>query len=256
MNEIEHASGLFSWEVREGVALLRLKRCVVDFAGDLNIKRDFLSYFTRAEEDRNIRALFLIFSDTALSPERYETFINQLRAEQGGGRGGAVRDVERVENSVRQQILRAARFRKLMISCIQGEVASPFFGPQLAGDLRFARHDTVIRMSHVLLGIPPDGALGYFLPQYLGRGRATEILLSSKPLKALDLLELGLVTSVVSEGDFEEGCIRAAEPFLSYSAKEIRSVKRLMNPYQENLDRYLEGELMTVKRALQTPRRD
>ena len=251
MTEYQHENDLFSSRSEGDLVVVGMKRPVVDFATDLHTKEAFFSHLATVSRSPSVKALLLLHSRDALSDERYRSFIQNTLI----GRSSKKRDVHdtdllREENALSQYILTAATFRKLLISCLQGATASPFFGAHLASDIRIVSDDFVVEMSHIALGIPPDGGLGFFLPRYVGQGRATEILLSGEPLPATRALELGLVNAVVPSHDFEQNCLDAARKYLTIPAATIHPTKEIFFPFAGELEKYLAAELSAVLRGM------
>jgi len=249
MREIKDKSGLFSWQTKDNIALIRLGPPVVDYSADLEAKEALFSYLSKVEQLSEISALLLLHSKEALSDQKYQHFIREI-----AGRGKTDQNLEidllRGENAVCQYILKAATFKKILISCLQGRIASHFFGAHLASDVRVVSDDFVVEMSHVILGTPPAGALGFFLPRYVGEGRAKEILLSEESLSATRLLELGLVQAIIPAQDFEINCVRSVRRFLNISPAAVPFAKEISRQLAQELRRYLEAELTAFTGAL------
>ena len=50
------------------------------------------------------------------------------------------------------------------------------------------------------IGASPDGGVSYFLTRSLGAARAAELVISNRPVRADEILALGLAEQVVDEG--------------------------------------------------------
>ena len=58
----------------------------------------------------------------------------------------------------------------------EGDVAPPFFGAALAADYRFGTDEMVFQPSHLKLGYPPSGGIGFFLPRFVSHAKARDLL--------------------------------------------------------------------------------
>jgi enoyl-CoA hydratase/carnithine racemase len=251
MEDFEHESGLFACENRGAVAVLKFKRPVRRFAEDPGATEALFSCISRIERRKDTKALALIYGRNALAESHYSELLSRLKKrEDREVRPGLEKDILRAEHGFHRFILTALNFDKILIGCFQGQVASTFLGVLLATDIRIASVTTEVQMSHVDLGIPPDGGLAFFLPQFVGRGRSTEILLSGEPLSAEDLLDLGLVSALVGEENFGEDCLLIAERFLKGRAAGIPFTKQALRLPWIVVKRHLEGEYLNMKRAL------
>jgi 2-(1,2-epoxy-1,2-dihydrophenyl)acetyl-CoA isomerase len=97
--------------------------------------------------------------------------------------------------------------------------------------------------AHCRHGLHPTGALPFFLPRYVGQGKAAEIILKGEPLGAADALELGLVTEVLPADDFERRCVKALQPWCELPGEVILSSKLLLNHANRiGLKRYFDTE--------------
>lgn len=246
-----HDNGLFSSRSEGDLAVVDIRRPVIDFATDLGAKRVFLTHLETVAREPSTKAVLLLHSRDALSAERYRSFIQNIVSERVSREHVASNtDLLREENALSQYVWAAATFRKLLISGLKGTVASPFFGAHLASDIRIVSEDFVVEMSHIALGIPPDGGLGFFLPRYVGQGRATDILLSGEPLPATRALELGLVNAVVASENFEQHCLEASRKYLTLPAAAVPHTKETLFHFAEELEKYLAAEISAVVRAL------
>jgi 2-(1,2-epoxy-1,2-dihydrophenyl)acetyl-CoA isomerase len=249
-----HETGLFSWQRDGDIAIFRVEKPVVEFANDLQAKEAVFTHFSKLEQSTEIKALLLTHSSDALSDEKYQRFILDLKhSASPGGLSDPEIILQRQEYTLVQYILLATTFRKVLVSCLRGRIASPYFGAHLASDIRIVSEDFVVEMSHIALGIPPTGGLGFFLPRYVGQGRATEILLSGEPLPAARALDLGLVHAVVPKQDIEAHCLHTVRRFLTPSARTISLTKGISCPFQKELELYLRSEMSAVIRALLAP---
>lgn len=103
-----------------------------------------------------------------------------------------------------------ARMRSLpfpILAAVEGPAAGAGMALALAADTRLAGSSAVFLTAYFGIGASPDGGVSYFLTRNLGAARATELVMSNRPVRAEELLSLGLVEQVVEEG----GALAAAQ---------------------------------------------
>jgi enoyl-CoA hydratase/carnithine racemase len=105
---------------------------------------------------------------------------------------------------------------------------------------------------------PPQGALAFLLPRYIGIAKAKSILLRAEPILALQALDLGLVDSVFPSADFERSCLEFAGKLTSLSTDVVGMTKRLFECSMKELCAYfeLEAELVGLHKVKLPPDQD
>ncbi len=245
----EYESDTFSFQVIDKVAVLSLKENVFDLATDLGLKAKFFSLLDNAESSSYIRTLLIINSPESLSETAYRQFLRQaIRSEDNESNGFSIEKrtvlLNRHRNMLRQIILKLIGFRKGVIIAFQGNVAMTFLGAALACDLRLASDTVTFSQIYLDAGIPPIGALGLFLPKYVGRGKAIEMLLSKNPLSAIEANKLGLINEVIAAGEFKRRGMEKAIEISDLPSRAISNVRALMRPFLGELYRYLDNDLL------------
>jgi len=105
--------------------------------------------------------------------------------------------------------------------------------------------------SHIKFGVPPDGALGFFLPRFVGLGKAVEMLLSNHPVSAAEACQLGLVNAVFPAHKFEKKCVEKTKELAQVPLATISYSKSLLYPHrEEELEHYLAREFSIMHSAL------
>ena len=148
------------------------------------------------------KLLLLINERCCFSEKEYSEFINSIS---GKGIGSGKEKIRlRQINILNRFIMEMMNFKKLVISCLSGNIVTPFFGASLSADFRFASEDMVFSLSHLKLKVHPSGALPYFLPKYVGFSKANELLFSDREISAKEALKLGLVNKILITDNFEK----------------------------------------------------
>ncbi|HCO93153.1 MAG TPA: hypothetical protein DIU00_04245, partial [Phycisphaerales bacterium] len=159
-----------------------------------------------AEKSSEVTAMLFLCDKSCFSPWRADMFLEKLKRRQGSESltEGQKQGITLEENAMWRFIRKVRRCSKLVLIALQGDVATAFFGTSLAYDLRIVSEDTVFHIRCHELGLPPIGGLAYFLPLYLGWGRANRILLATTKIDAKQAFDLGLVDDVVATNDLTE----------------------------------------------------
>ncbi len=105
-----------------------------------------------------------------------------------------------------------ARVPRMTIAAITGYALGGGLELALACDLRFAAEGARLGQPEILLGIIPGGGGTQRLARLLGPGRAKDLVLTGRQVRAEEAIGMGLVDRVVpAEEVFEEACRYAAE---------------------------------------------
>jgi 2-(1,2-epoxy-1,2-dihydrophenyl)acetyl-CoA isomerase len=97
-----------------------------------------------------------------------------------------------------------------------------------AADLAMVSDNAKIGLTHVTLGISPDGAGTFFLPRLVGMKRAAQIALLGETMNADELLDLGLVNWVVPDGELEDRAMALARKLAEGAPVAQQETKRLL----------------------------
>lgn len=229
----------------DGIAVVRIQADCFAALTDLAESGRFLALFHEAEINNQVRALLLLSQPSVFADNEYEQFICHEEAALGkpGQATHLKTQVIRHINTLNRVVTQIADFKKIFAFGLRQSVVTPFFGASLAADFRFASRDMFFSPAHCRHGLHPTGALPYFLPRYVGQGKAAEILFKGEPLDAAAALELGLVTEVLPPDDFEQRCIQALRPWCELPGEVILSSKLLLNQAnRQGLKRYFDTE--------------
>ena len=248
----------YTLRLKKQVAIIQLTKDIFEIGTNLALKDSFFSLFDTVAGSSDIRAILLTNSPGVLSDKEYRSFIkNAVEARSGETKKTTSTPwlqigqlSERQENTLSQFILKAVSLPKALIFGLQGDIATPFFGASLTGDYRFVSEDMAYSPSHVRLGIPPSGALGFFLPRFIGQGRATDILLSEQSITAIDAQQMGLVSNIFPADKFVDSCVDATCRMSEISLNTIKNTKATIYYYAKELEIYLEREYEIMWRAL------
>jgi 2-(1,2-epoxy-1,2-dihydrophenyl)acetyl-CoA isomerase len=244
-NGFEFEDGSLKAYLSDGIGVVRIQADSFIGLTDLAESGRFLALFHEAEVNSQVRALLLLGRPGSFADGEYEKFICHEEAVLGqpGQSTHLKTQVIRHINILNRVVTQIADFKKILAFGLQQSVVTPIFGASLAADFRFASRDMFYSPAHCRHGLHPTGALPYFLPRYVGQGKAAEILFKGEPLAAAAALELGLVTAVLPADDFERRCIQALLPWSGLPGEVILSSKLLLNHANRlGLKRYFDTE--------------
>jgi enoyl-CoA hydratase/carnithine racemase len=104
------------------------------------------------------------------------------------------------EDFLRTFPLELLTYPKAVIAAVNGHAIGAGITMILPCDIRIAAAGAKMAVPFTKLGILPGLGSTHLLPRLVGRGRALELLLSSRTFLAEEALEMGLVNRVVPPG--------------------------------------------------------
>ncbi|MFC1850105.1 enoyl-CoA hydratase/isomerase family protein [candidate division CSSED10-310 bacterium] len=239
--------------IDDNIAIFKIKKGIFDSLTDLGRSDSNFSYFDRVEQDKEIQAVLLLNEEGSLGEKAYDRFVKNIFGKTG--RRNLYQDVNfdkrtlraREINILKRFILKAVELNKIILAGLNGTIVTPFFGVSLAFDFRFAARDTKFSLAHNEYGLHPGGALPFFLPRYVGRSKAIEILFNTREFSAKEAKETGLVNNIFPQDEFEIRCIQETKKIcINTNTNVLRSTKPLINHFNKELEHYLEKESVFV----------
>lgn len=129
-----------------------------------------------------------------------------------------------------------SRFPKPLICAVNGVGIG--IGATILGyaDLAFISSTARLKCPFTSLGVAPEAASSYLLPQLVGRQNAAWLLMSSEWVDAAEALRMGLVWRVCEPADLLSDARRHAEILASRSIASLMAVKHTMvEPLREEI---------------------
>lgn len=228
--------------------VIAIKQNVFEIVTDMAESNYLIDLFYLAEENPSIKAIFLYNEPEVLGVEVYENYINNLITKDKKDSPPFLTDDSRQTIRSRQiailnhLIEESLNLKKLFIVGLQGSIVTPFFGASLAADLRFASDDMFFSLTHLKFGIHPSGALPFFLPKYIGNGRAKQLLFSRENITSQQALELGIINYIFPQKTFLEDSLRELEKITQLDMNVIRTTKKLMKLDNREIQNYFDQE--------------
>jgi enoyl-CoA hydratase/carnithine racemase len=121
-----------------------------------------------------------------------------------------------------------SRFPKPLICAVNGVGVG--IGATILGyaDLAFMSSTARLKCPFTSLGVAPEAASSYLLPQLVGRQNAAWLLMSSEWVSAAEALRMGLVWKVCEPSDLIADARRHAEILASRPISSLMAVKHTM----------------------------
>ncbi|MDR7086327.1 enoyl-CoA hydratase/carnithine racemase [Aeromicrobium panaciterrae] len=103
-------------------------------------------------------------------------------------------------------------------------------------DLAFMSTASKLKCPFASLGVAPEAASSYLLPQLVGRQNAAWILMSSEWIHAPEALEAGLVWRVCEPDELLDAARKHATTLAALPISSLRAIKRtMMEPLREGI---------------------
>lgn len=135
--------------------------------------------------------------------------------------GGSIEKAGRVSLKIKQ-------LSKPIIASVHGPVAGAGFNIALACDFRIAAENANFIQAFVNIGLVPDAGGAFLLTRALGVAKATELIMTGKPVSAQDALQMGLVNQVVAPEDMAAATSKYAQRFASGPSLSYAGMKKLI----------------------------
>ena len=223
--------------VKDSIGVIHLKDRVFEIASDLSLKGTLFDKIRLAEKCTVIKVLLVVCDDSILGEEQNSQFWKNI-VESHDGDMQLIREV----NALSQYIEMMCSFGKIVVSAVRGSVVGAFLGAILSTDFRVASDSTVFSFPYMQYRMPPQGALAFLLPRYIGIAKAKSILLRAEPIQASQVLGLGLVDKVLPNTGFEKACLEYASELTHLAPEVVGMTKRLFECSMKELHTYFEME--------------
>jgi 2-oxoglutaroyl-CoA hydrolase len=195
-------------------------RITLDVPGKLNrvsmAARDELAQvFAELGRDESVRAIVLGGAGEAFTA--------------GGDIAGFLeRDPEEVSR-LAWNVAAPERCPKPVIARLHGYAFGVGLELALACDFRIASDDLQVALPEVKLGMIPGSGGTQRLARLVGLGRAKDIVMRGRRVKADEALALGLVTEVVPEAELDAAVQRLVDELAELSPLALATAKRVLN---------------------------
>jgi enoyl-CoA hydratase len=119
------------------------------------------------------------------------------------------------------------RLHQPVIGAINGPAIGGGFCLALSADIRIAAESAYFRAAGINNGLTAaELGISFLLPRAVGQSRASEIMLTGRDVTAEEADRIGLVSSVVNDGDLLATCYDTADRIIGWSRPGVELTKR------------------------------
>ncbi|MDI3100669.1 MULTISPECIES: 2-cyclohexenylcarbonyl CoA isomerase [Streptomyces] len=235
------------YEVSDGLATITLNRPEAMNALNIETKVALRDAVRSAAADEAVRAVLL----TAAGERAFcvgqdlKEHIGLLSADRETGSGQTMSTVREHYNPIVRALADA---RKPVVAAVNGVAAGAGFGFALAADYRIVADTASFNTSFAGVALTADSGISWTLPRVVGPGRATDLLLFPRTVKAQEAYELGIANRVVPAAELRAEAEKVARalaegPTVAYAALKESVAFALTHSLDEALEK--EDELQS-----------
>ncbi len=254
-NSIEFENDVFSCKQTEDVAFVTFKQNVTEILTNSEVRNAFFSTFSKIDDSRKIKGVVITNSSEYTGDTNLKSFITHtIEALEYGTQNETIK---RFRNSMEQLANFFSNIEKPTVSALNGNIGEALFAVSLACDFRYATSNTIFHIQTVKLGLPTTGVLAFYLVNYLGLPRSTDILLTKTSLSAPEVHDLGLLTDVTADDELMNRCVEKLDDINQYPNYSVSAMKRILRPDTNDISKFIDRafeefglNLKEIKKAL------
>lgn len=203
-----------------GIAFVTVTRADIGNASSPEMLGEIRDAFAALSTERDVRAIVLAADGKHFSVGADFAFLQRLT-----GMGAA-----EIKDTVYANFQGAARaiyrYPKPTLALVQGAAVTVGCEIALACDFRIAADTAMFQESWIKLGIMPPLGGTFLLPRIVGLGRAMEMCLRGKQVRAEEALAIGLVSEVVAKDDLAARGLELARELAASAPLGYATVKQ------------------------------
>ena len=202
-------STILSESIEEGVTLLTLNRPERRNALALSLLRDVTEELKRLRHDRATRVVILNGAGPSFCAGA--DLVQEGEVPPGAEEMGELGFAYRMQEEIAELMIAVHELPKPVIGAVHGAAVGGGLALALACDMRVAADTARFGSVFIRVGLSScDVGTSYFLPRLVGPGRAFELMTTGRHFDAAEALEMGLVQSVVPEGEEVDKALESA----------------------------------------------
>lgn len=189
------------FEKKNKVAVITLDRPdqLNSFTAQMN--KELLKAFKTVSKDHEVRAVLLTGSGRAFCAGQD---LADVQSDEEANFGDYLRQ------RYNPLIEAMAQLEKPIVASVNGAAAGAGFSLALACDFRVVSTKATFMEAFIHIGLVPDSGSCYFLPRYVGWGKAMELAVLGEKISAKKADELGLVTKLAEPESVMEEAMELA----------------------------------------------
>ena len=220
------------WDVNHRVATITLSRPAAHNAWTGRMHTEMRHLLERVESDRSIPVVVITGDpEGGTFCPGADTAALQTHAERGHYDAGTPDDIARPGFGIRSEFDADFAYflgmETVTIAAVNGAAAGVGFALACWCDLRFIADDAKLTTAHGKLNLPAEYGLSWILPRLIGRGRASDLLLSSRIIRGSEAAALGLATQALPAAEVVTAAHDYAQRLVTeISPHSLRATKR------------------------------
>ncbi|MBC9711094.1 enoyl-CoA hydratase/isomerase family protein [Streptomyces sp. TRM66268-LWL] len=240
------------YEVGDGLATITLNRPEAMNAMNTEAKVALRDAVQAAASDASVRAVLLTATGRAFCVgQDLKEHIGSLTADRESGSGQTMSTVREHYNPIVRAL---TEMPKPVVAGVNGVAAGAGFGFALAADYRVVAETASFNTSFAGVALTADSGVSWTLPKLIGPGRAADLLLFPRTVKAQEAYELGIANRLVPAESLAEEAAAVARtlaegPTVAYAALKEALAYAASHSLAETLEK--EDELQTRAGASQ-----
>ncbi|MEU6378156.1 enoyl-CoA hydratase-related protein [Streptomyces sp. NPDC046909] len=231
------------YEVSDGLATITINRAEAMNALDIATKVALREAVRAAAGDDAVRAVLLTSAG-----ERAFCVGQDLKEHIGLLAEGATSVMSTVKEHYNPVVRALTEMPKPVVAGVNGVAAGAGFGLALAADYRVVADTAGFNTSFAGVALTADSGISWTLPRVVGPGRAADLLLFPRTIKAQEAYELGIANRLVPAGELRAEAEKVARalaegPTVAYAAIKESVAYGFSHSLAETLEK--EDELQT-----------
>ena len=214
------------YEVEGGIATITLSRPEKLNAYTPQMGEEVVSAFHSARDDDAVRAVILTGAGRGFCAG---VDLEELKANLAKAKDPANQGKLGQEDFVRVLPRELTEFPKPVIAAVNGAAIGVGVTMILPCDIRIAAEGAKLGTTFTKLGILPGLGSTHLLPAIVGLGRALELVLTARVIRAEEALELGLVNRVVPGDELLETAREIAAHTMECDPDALAMAKRTVH---------------------------
>jgi len=234
------ATTTLTFDVGDGIGVIRLNRPEDGNAIILEMARELLDVADQCDKDPAVRAVVLTGNG------RIFCAGGDLKVFAARGEN-ASRYIEEAARTFHEALCRFNRMDPPVVGAINGAAVGGGFSLALSTDIAVAAESARFSMGYTRIGLCPDGGCSYFLARMVGLRRAKEIALLNPVFSARRAMEWGLVNLVVPDDQLMAAALQMARGWAEGPTRSFGETKRLiLSGAADSLESQMERESRAI----------
>ena len=202
----------------DGIAIFKANRLAVKNAMNTACWNEFLSFLQNAQQDESIRVIIL-------SGEGSDAFIA----------GADISEISNAPSSAAMftssgDVVRLiATGRKPVVAAVNGVAFGGGFEVAMASDIRIVAENALFGLPEAGLGLIPGMGGTQRLCKLIGMGRAKEVIMAGRNIRAEETVPMGLAMKCVPQEALMDETLKVARKLLARGPNALAVIKQCMN---------------------------